>query len=153
MKFLLICTVFTKWIIQDCLRRWTPLVTIGRRESDAEGRGLATRVSLWRPCRPAIRKQEAITISSIFTTHSPPPSLLFMSSSSLLLCYLSPSETQAYTSICSILSVSFRCPPFLRGFTHCLIGLNQLWQCWPPSHTPCLQGRPHYETITPLIDS
>lgn len=46
MKFLLICTVFTKWIIQDCLRRWTPLVTIGRRESDAGGRGLATRVSL-----------------------------------------------------------------------------------------------------------
>lgn len=41
----------------------------------------------------------------------------------------------------------------LRGFTHHLIGLNQLWQCWPRSHTPCLGGRPHYETITPLIDS
>lgn len=41
----------------------------------------------------------------------------------------------------------------LRGFTHHLIGLNQLWQGWSPSHTPCLQGRPHYETITPLIDS
>lgn len=49
--------------------------------------------------------------------------------------------------------VSFPFPPSLRGFTHHLIGLNQLWQCWPRSHTPCLGGTPHYETITPLIDS
>lgn len=61
-----------------------------KRGGGGMGGGLAARVVLQRPCRPAIRKQEAITISSIFTTHSPIFSLLFMSSSPLLLFWVFP---------------------------------------------------------------
>lgn len=60
-----------------------------KRENKCRGKRLAAHVVHWHTCRPTISKQEAITISSIFTAWSPPLSFIHVF---LLFCFVSPSH-------------------------------------------------------------
>lgn len=54
----------------------------------------------------------------------------------------SHTDTHIGTPVCFCCSLSLHRSPALRGFTHLLIGLNQLWQCCP-AHTHLVPGAEH----------